>query len=285
MTQEIYNQTRNYLKQNRQVIEQAEKYITGSIFDVLNNIKNRIKNDYDAASSLRPFWKNYPPDDRGRQPRGDQIPWIEVGEHSVGDNLIKELSIRGNIEFPGLPAGPDIRYIVTDPNISKMSNGHLDGYWSFLDIKSVGPRDNFPHTVMSHNQISGDGKWDTFSGGILNSVMTATGKRTSHEFHCSLSPIYILNNGKKYISYTSFLKPIYGMGHETKFEQNLEGITFGCIPNGLLLTGNDGYLSTHPSLLFPGKDDKSKNPKKLRARVDFKILTQIASWRMKNISF
>ena len=62
-------------------------------------------------------------------------------------------------------------------------------------------------------------------------------------------------------------------------------IKIGCIPNGLLLSGNDGYLSRYPGLLYPGKDDKTKNPKKLRARVDFKILTELDSWRLRSILF
>ena len=47
--------------------------------------------------------------------------------------------------------------------------------------------------------------------------------------------------------------------------QPLSRITLACIPNGLLLTEKPNYLREYPGLLFPGKDDKDKNPQKMRA--------------------
>ena len=87
------------------------------------------------------------------------------------------------------------------------------------DVKSVGPRDNYEHTVMSHNQVSGDGNWDSNLGGIVNNIMTAKGKRTSHPFHCSLPPLYILKNGSAMLTVTLFLKPIYDMSETGTFYQ------------------------------------------------------------------
>jgi len=55
------------------------------------------------------------------------------------------------------------------------------------------------------------------------------------------------------------------------------------LPNGLLLTLNPGYLKGHPTLFYPGKDDKGKQETKLRARVSFQILRKIAPWRVENI--
>jgi hypothetical protein len=46
-----------------------------------------------------------------------------------------------------------------------------------------------------------------------------------------------------------------------------------------LLAVNPNYLKQYPHLLFPGKDDKEKNPLKVRARVSFEVLRHIAPWR------
>ena len=55
------------------------------------------------------------------------------------------------------------------------------------------------------------------------------------------------------------------------------------MPNGLLLEENPGYLKDHPGLLYPGKDDKDKNPLKLRARLSMDVLQEINEWRVKSI--
>jgi len=47
---------------------------------------------------------------------------------------------------------------------------------------------------------------------------------------------------------------------------------------------NPGYLNKFPGLLFPGKDDKSKNPLKVRARVSFALLRKIAAWRVCDVT-
>jgi hypothetical protein len=140
---------------------------------------------------------------------------------------------------------------------------------------------------MSHNQISGNGKWDEKDFGVINDVMTAQGKRTSHPFYCSIPPLFVLSDGKIAPVVHLVLKPVYTMlglsvnGHG----QPLDRVSLAAIPNGILLTENPGYLNTFPGLLFPGKDDKEKNPKKTRARVSFEILRQIAEWRYADIPF
>lgn len=282
---EQYIKIRKFLVDNKQIITEIEQSATDQLYQLIVQNKSNIENDYNCASDLRPFWLNYPPDDRGRQPRGDQIPWIEVGEHAVGDNVISNIHHLGEVRFQGIPAGPDIRYTVINDQIKRISNGFIDGYWSMTDVKSVGPRDNFDHAVMSHNQVSGSGEFDAETGGILNSIMTATGSRASHEFHCSLPPLYILPDGRILLTVTLFIKPIYNMGDGEIFSQKLSEIKVGCIPNGLLLSGKGGYLEQYPGLLYPGKDDKGKNPKKLRARIDFKILEKLDKWRLQSITF
>lgn len=62
--------------------------------------------------------------------------------------------------------------------------------------------------------------------------------------------------------------------------QPLESIKDICVPNGILLCRNPGYLTQYPGLFFPGKDDKGKDPKKVRARVSFDMLKSIANWRV-----
>ncbi|NEP58173.1 MAG: BglI family type II restriction endonuclease [Symploca sp. SIO2G7] len=63
--------------------------------------------------------------------------------------------------------------------------------------------------------------------------------------------------------------------------QPLSKISFACVPNGLLLHEQPKYLSSFPTLFFPGKDDKTKNPQKIRCRVSFEILRNIADWRFR----
>ena len=42
-------------------------------------------------------------------------------------------------------------------------------------------------------------------------------------------------------------------------------------------------ISKYPGLLFPGKDDKLKDPRKVRARICFQRLRAIANWRVQTI--
>ena len=65
--------------------------------------------------------------------------------------------------------------------------------------------------------------------------------------------------------------------------QPLDRISIASIPNGILLTINPNYKKSYPGILFPGKDDKGKDPRKLRARVSFQVLREIADWRYKDL--
>jgi len=282
-----YSKARAFLIANPQVLIDLEKYISDYVLDLVNHNIKSIKDDYDEASYLYPFWQNYPPDDRGRSPRGDQFPWIEVGEHVVGDKIGRLLAKDFVIRDTGIPTGPDKRFVIQSDILSKITNGFTDSIWLFIDIKSVGPRDDFEHTVMSHNQISGNGHWQNVSEGIRNSVMKATGKYRSHEFHCSIPPLYVLSNGTIVPVILVAIKPVYSMisnGEGIKCcGQPLQRVAVISIPNGLLLEENPAYLKMHPGLLFPGKDDKGKNPLKIRCRISFKLLNDIADWRVRQI--
>ena len=262
---------------------ELEHFFTKKLKNLLLQNWREIQEDYDEASYLYPFWQNYPPDERGRQPVGDQFPWIEVGEHAVGAKLSRFLANDFVVRDTGLPTGADQRFVLRSREISKITKDYTDSVWLFTDIKSVGPRDNFEHTVMSHNQVSGDGIWKKPQEGVRNTILTAVGNRASHKFYCSMPPAYVLSTGAVAPVVNIAIKPVYSMPallNEGKRGQPLCSITLVAIPNGILLIDNPGYLKTYPQLLFPGKDDKEKNPLKTRARVSFALLRQIANWRV-----
>ena len=287
------NQFATYQKVRRQLIEDPsillalEKYFSETINELVTSNLAAIQEDYNEASFLFPFWQNYPPDERGRKPRGDQYPWIEVGEHAVGDKLPRLLQKDFEVRDVGIPTGPDKRFILSNDKISELTKGITNSAWLFLDIKSVGPRDDFEHTVMSHNQISGDGIWDKEELGVKNSIMTARGRHTSHKFHCSIPPLYVLSDGTIAPVVLIALKPVYKMLSLDKKGndggQPLGRVTIATIPNGILLEENPAYLKKYPGLFFPGKDDKGKNPLKVRSRISFDLLKKIDAWRVQNI--
>jgi hypothetical protein len=282
-----YNEVRKRLIASPEDLISLEKICSDYLSDIISENIAEIARDYNEATYLYPFWQNYPPDNRGRQPIGDQYPWIEVGEHVFGEKLARLFSKKFEMREPGVPTGPDLRFVIKSDEIFKVTNGLTDQCWLFIDIKSVGPRDNFSHTVMSHNQISGDGLWDDIDGGVHNTIMKATGPRQSHTFHCSIPPFYILSDGTVLPVVILAIKPIYEMLSMNKSlaqkGQPLKEIVVVTIPNGILLGVKPGYLKQFPRLLFPGKDDKGKNPLKIRARVSFDILKQINEWRIKSI--
>ena len=110
--------------------------------------------------------------------------------------------------------------------------------------------------------------------------MIAKGQRASHLFYPAISPLYPLTNGHVAPTIHLFVKPVYTMLSGMQKGQPLESIKDICVPNGILLCRNPGYLARYPDLFFPGKDDKDKDPKKVRARVSFHILKSIANWRV-----
>jgi len=283
----IYQRARQFFSSNPQILIDLERYFSDYLLRTITANIASIKADYDEASFLFPFWQNYPPDERGRQPVGDQYPWIEVGEHVFGEKFPRFLQKDFIIRDVGLPTGPDSRFVLKNADISKLTKGFTDWVWLFIDIKSVGPRDDFEHTVMSHNQISGDGLWPVVSDGIRNSVMVATGKLQKHDFHCSVPPVYILSSGEIVPVILLAVKPVYKMASlgnpQADGGQPLSKVVIVSIPNGLLLEVNPGYLKKFPGLLFPGKDDKQKNPLKVRSRISFDLLKRIDSWRIREI--
>lgn len=276
----MYNHARKYFIQNPDLLIKLEKYIFGAVIHLVGKLQHDIKRDYDESSFLYPFWRNYPPENRGRQPIGDQVPWIEVGENVVGAKLSRALPNYFAVRDLGIPSGPDNRYVVSHKMIREIT-GITDSAWLFVDIKSVGPRDDADHAVMSPNQISGDGLWTVQERMLVNTPILARGSRASHEFYCAIPPLYVLSTHEVVPVIHVVIKPVYGMlslrGDENG--QPLERIDLAAIPNGLLLMDGPCYLERYPGLLFPGKDDKKKQETKLRARVSFSLLREIARWR------
>jgi hypothetical protein len=281
----IYNEKRQFLIDNPNLLIELEKYISNKIVEILKTNLVSIQEDYNEASYLYPFWQNYPPDDRGRKPRGDQFPWIEIGEHVLGSKLPRLISKDFIIKDYGIPTGPDARFILKSDSISRLTKELTDSCWVFIDIKSVGPRDDADHAVMSHNQISGDGKWEALEKGIINNLINAKGKRVSHSFYCAIPPIYISSKNEILPVVEIVIKPVYRMiMDKTKcIGQPLKRIDVVTIPNGILLFYGPEYLKKYPHLFFPGKDDKSKEVNKSRAHVSFSDLRKIDRWRVQTI--
>lgn len=278
-----YHEARDYFINNPLDLIHLEQFTTDAINQIIEHNYLEIEHDYNEASYLNPFWANYPPDDRGRAPVGDQVPWIEVGEHSVGHKLNRLISLDYPIEEIGLPSGADNRFVLYADEILNITHGLTNCVFVFLDIKSVGPRDNYNHTVISPYQVSGDGIWNSPNENMKNSTMCACGRRTSHTFYPAISPLYPLSSGAVAPTIHLFVKPVYRLlnfATDGKSGQPLESIKNICVPNGLLLTCNPDYLHEHPGLFFPGKDDRSKDPRKIRVRVSFDILSEIGPWRV-----
>lgn len=281
-----YNDAFDFFKQNPQRLIEAEEFVMDEIIHFLNIHQPEIKRDYDEASFLYPFWKNYPPLARGRAPKGDQYPWLEVGEQVFGNKLQRHFNANFSVKDSGLPSGSDDRCIISSERIRQIL-GITDSVWVFIDIKTEGPRDESDHAVMSPNQISGSGKWDNVMDGIKNNPIKAKGLRATHQFYCSMAPIYVLSDGTVAPLLTFAIKPVYDMikeaGTDKTIGQPLVRIKLASIPNGILLTKNPNYNKKHPGLFFPGKDEGTKNKCKSRARISFGILREIADWRIKEI--
>lgn len=278
-----YGMARKFFIENPDVLIRLENYVMNSCCELIRSNCAEIKEDYNEASYLHPFWSNYPPEDRGRAPKGDQIPWIEVGEHAVGHKLERFFAQKYTIREVGLPSGADDRFILQSDEIYEITQHQTNQAMVFLDIKSVGPRDDAEHTVLSPYQVSGDGIWNTAEESMRNSPMIATGNYTSHRFFPAIPPIYVLSKGTIAPTIHIFVKPIYKMLSlltPNQKGQPLKHIRVACVPNGILLTQNPNYLKQYPGLFFPGKDEKTKSEGKKRCRVSFEILTKIANWRV-----
>ncbi|NJK82309.1 MAG: BglI family type II restriction endonuclease [Chloroflexaceae bacterium] len=221
-----------------------------------------IYEDFDRARVLYPFWKNYPPQQRGRAPRGTSTPWGEVGEKVVGLSLTRAIAEQApDIRYPGLPLGGDIRFSTRDAIIH-------------FDIKSTGPNNNANEIVASPHQISGDGK-EWLNNGIKNSPVTIKGRRSTMNFQPELPPFYY--EADVLLCLTYFVKVVYKV-QEIGY-QPLEYLEIVCVPNGLFMFDGPDWNASVRELLIPGKDDAAVTKKRTRVRLN--PLASIANWRCK----
>lgn len=219
-----------------------------------------IDTDFNRCTHLVPFWANYPPKQRGRQPKGTSIPWSEYGDKCITPNLLKSiLYYDKSVNFPGIPFGGDTRFATADAFVH-------------FDVKLTGPNDNPEEIVASPNQVSGDGiDWN--EKGVVNSIIQVQGPRATMTFQPELPPFYV--EGNKIIPcLTYFLKAVYvvkGFGI-----QPLDYMELVCTPNGLLMFDGPRYANRQ-GLLIPGKDVKAFAHK--RTRIRLAPLARLNDWR------
>lgn len=277
-----YEFAREYFVAHPEKIEEAEKYLMRCISETLMDFRDEFRDDYNEANYLFPFWGSYPPSDRGRSPVGDQIPWIEVGEHSIGHRVERLMGSRFAIREVGMPSGTDDRFLLSNSRLKDILE-ITSSVMVFLDVKSSGPRESHDDLVVPPYQVSGDGMWKTNSPTISNSVVEVFGSRKSNQFRPAISPILCLSDGTIAPVIHLFLKTIYTMARDNKNKnigQPLKQIKLACLPNGIELFVNPGLHFLNQGLLYPGKDDKSKPLEKRRARVSLTMLQDIDAWRV-----
>jgi Restriction endonuclease BglI len=263
ITEADYQQARkDLLAQIHTLIELEEKYMV-FLQQVVADASMRIFLDFSKAGILLPFWRNYPPIQRGRAPTGTSVPWSEVGETAIGSNIVRSLSLKNpEITYPGLPSGADLRFLTNDVLVH-------------FDIKITGPNDRADEVVASPNQVSGDGI--AWRDGVINSAVTITGRRATMSFQPELPPFYIIED-KVIPCLTYFLKGVYAV--ERLGYQPLVKLELVCVPNGLLAFDGPQYLLTE-GLFIPGKDEKEHAKKRVRVRMG--LLSSIATWRRMTI--
>lgn len=198
-----YSRARDYFIAYPEQLIELEQYCTELVNNIIINNYDEIEANYNEATYLNAFWAKYPPDDRGRQPVGDQIPWIEVGEHSVGHKLSRIIGTLYHVSEIGLPSGADNRFVLYSDDIYNITHGFTNCAFLFLDIKSVGPRDNFDHTVISPYQVSGDGIWNNPNEDMENSrQFKGPSQNSSSCFFCCIEQnIHMCSFAKKIVQY------------------------------------------------------------------------------------
>lgn len=136
--EEAYFETRSNLLNTPEYLLNVEQQYMLLLLDILQEAAKDIHADFFVdAQKLLPFWKNYPPEQRGRQPTGSAIPLLELGEKTLSSNLIRALSKKlPNLNFTGLPSGGDIRFSTTDAYIH-------------FDIKLTGPNDTMMSAIVN----------------------------------------------------------------------------------------------------------------------------------------
>lgn len=268
ITRTQYLAIRSELAIGPEKILQVEKAYMKSLLELLEETAGSISVDFtENANALTPFWKNYPPEQRGNQPTGQSVPWLDLGEKTVSEHVVSVLRRKfPDVSFPGLPTGGDIRFATGDVLIH-------------LDIKLTGPNDNPDEIVVPPNQVSGDGvNWRR--GGLVNSqwpiyYQARRGGKLNYHFHPKLPPFYILKDCTM-LCLTFFLKVVYTV--RSFGAQPLRHFELISVPNGLLMFDGPKYGNTN-GLIIPGKDEAKKREDTKRIRIRLDPLAQVADWR------
>lgn len=266
LSRDQYFAHRAALSADLDALAELEKQYAEFLAAVVLQSAAQLDEDFSRSHDLVPCWISYPPKQRGRAPIGDSQPWSEVGEKSLSFNLLRAISARrGDVSFPGLPFGADVRFATRDAFVH-------------FDIKLTGPRDNPDEIVVPPQQVSGDGAgWDR---GVVNSPFAVQGPRAGFLFQPKLPPLYVLD-GRALPCLTFFLKAIYSL--QSLGAQPLKYLEVVCVPNGLLMFQGPLYASTS-GLLIPGKDDKSVAESDKRVRVCLNPLSSLQDgWRCRQI--
>ena len=233
--------------------------------DLLMHAAPDIWRDFDEASTLRPYWNVFAPLQRGRAPTGESVPWGEVGEKVLeGHVYSRAAAFFGEVRFLGFPYGHDIRFLSQSAYVQ-------------LDVKSTGPNDNADEIVVSPNQLSGPppglGALEYSTGHI-----SVNGPKKKSEFRPELPP-FVEVGGELFPIVTACLKCVYMVVNRD--HQFLDYLELAAVPNGLLLFGAPGLAATG-GLLIPGTDEKTKERKRVRVRLD--PLATLGRWRCRKIA-
>lgn len=273
ITREEYLSYRAIVVQRKAEIEGLEKMLTDEIFSTLSQEADDLYRDFTVQPfALRPFWINYPPEQRGRASSGEGVPWLELGEKTISSHLLQRLSQRfSDISFPGLPTGGDVRFA-------------LDNALVHLDVKLTGPNDNHDEVVVPPNQVSGDGKgWR--KGGVTNSkhpvFFHRNPSRINYRFQPKLPPFYVVD-GRILFCLTFFLKAIYEVNDFGV--QPLIYFELACVPNGILMFESPTRYWYIPRLVIAGKDERNRPDETKRIRIRLDPLAAIANWRCKRLT-
>jgi len=115
-----YHNAVDYFCRHPECLIDIERFVMREIEHFIDLKLPEITRDYNEASYLYPFWKNYPPLERGRAPVGDQYPWIEVGEQVFGNKLARHFASNFRVKDSGLPSGSDDRCVIASERIRQI---------------------------------------------------------------------------------------------------------------------------------------------------------------------
>lgn len=87
-----YHNSVDYYKNNPNCLIDIEHFVMNEILHFIDLQLPEIKRDYNEASYLYSFWKNYTPLDRGKSPIGDQYPCSLSPIYVLSDNTIAPLA-------------------------------------------------------------------------------------------------------------------------------------------------------------------------------------------------